>query len=166
MKKVLSGLPVVILALMVFVGSAFAAVTFDTATGQGFVGKGDVQLALSYNNSEMQKNAGNLLFTYETTEAYEITVTWVTGEGTRGEKTHLVSHKRTKSVDSNIAYEARKANQINGFFLKGFTKETVEGTIPAIGDQFPGNSGHIVTAVTLVPGSSTGGLFVNGVQIQ
>jgi hypothetical protein len=42
---------------------ANAAVTFDPATGTGFVGKGDVQTALKYNNTQLQKNASSLLFT-------------------------------------------------------------------------------------------------------
>src|SRR5919199_5346652 len=65
-----------VLALSLLVtarGVAYASVTFDptcpykpsNATGKcGFVGKGDVQLALGYNNTQMQKNAGNLHFTY------------------------------------------------------------------------------------------------------
>src|SRR5919198_969081 len=56
-----------------FAGVASAAVTFDpscpftpsNATGKcGFVGKGDVQTVLGYNNDKMQKNASKLAFTY------------------------------------------------------------------------------------------------------
>ena len=62
-----------IVAALALAGVAAASVTFDptcpytpsNGTGTcGFVGKGDVQLALGYNNSQMQKNAGSLLFTY------------------------------------------------------------------------------------------------------
>ena len=62
-----------VVAALTFAGVAAAAVTFDpscpytpsNATGQcGFAGKGDVQLALGYNNTQMQKNAGSLAFTY------------------------------------------------------------------------------------------------------
>ncbi|HSK25425.1 MAG TPA: hypothetical protein VK894_00765, partial [Jiangellales bacterium] len=49
-------------ALVLSGGVAQAAVTFDAATGEGFVGKGDVQLALGYNNKQLQDNAGSLEF--------------------------------------------------------------------------------------------------------
>ena len=41
---------------LAFASAANAAVTID-ATGKGFVGKGDVQTALGYNNTQMQANA-------------------------------------------------------------------------------------------------------------
>src|SRR5918996_945791 len=62
-----------VVAASVFAGVAVAAVTFDpacpytpsNATGAcGFVGKGDVQLALGFNNDKMQKAAKSLKFTY------------------------------------------------------------------------------------------------------
>ena len=42
--------------------AAQAAVTIDDA-GKGFIGKGDVQTALGYNNTQMQANASKLKFT-------------------------------------------------------------------------------------------------------
>src|SRR5688572_19435502 len=41
--------------------AAHASVTMDD-TGHGFVGKGDVQTALGYNNAQLQANAGTLTF--------------------------------------------------------------------------------------------------------
>lgn len=49
--------------LALTIPAANAAVTFDPATGTGFVGKGDVQTALGYNNAQLQKNASTLVFT-------------------------------------------------------------------------------------------------------
>ncbi|WP_423800203.1 hypothetical protein [Neobacillus sp. SAB-20_R2A] len=165
MKKILSGVAAGALALGIMASSAFAAVTIDPSTGKGFVGKGDVQTALGYNNAKMQAEANNLVFTYKSEETYAITVTWDTGEGTRGEETHYVAHERTSSVDSNVSYDPRKANQYTGFNLIGYEGILTEvGNIPAVGEEFPGNSGHTVTAVELV--SSTGGLYVNGVALQ
>ena len=43
-------------------GVASAAVTFDSDTGVGFVGKGDVQLAFGWNNTQLQKNAPGVAF--------------------------------------------------------------------------------------------------------
>lgn len=165
MKKILSGVAAGALALGIMASSVFAAVTFDSSSGTGFVGKGDVQTALGYNNAQMQKEANNLVFTYKAEDTYTITVTWDTGEGTKGEQTHYVTHERTSSIDSNVSYDPRKANQYTGFNLNGYENvtETV-GDIPSVGDEFPGQSGHIVTDVQVV--SSTGTLFVNGHAIQ
>lgn len=44
-------------------GTAAAAVTYDPATGYGFVGKGEVQIAYGWNNSTLQKNAKDVTFT-------------------------------------------------------------------------------------------------------
>lgn len=52
-------------ALALTIPAATAAVTVDSATGTGFVGKGDVQSALGYNNAELQRNAGSLAFTLQ-----------------------------------------------------------------------------------------------------
>ena len=49
--------------LALTIPAAHAAVTFDPATGTGFVGKGAVQSALGYNNAHLQKNASTLVFT-------------------------------------------------------------------------------------------------------
>ncbi|MCE7791523.1 hypothetical protein K8O68_03670 [Salipaludibacillus sp. CUR1] len=164
MKKVLSGLAAGVLAFSLFTSATFAAVSFDSSTGTGFVGKGDVQTALGFNNAQLQSNAGTLEFTYESVDTYAITVSWTTGEGTRGEKTHYVDHKRTSSVTSGVEYNARTAKQVNGFTLDGFDNPVVEGDIPQEGDQFPGNSGHTVVDVELVSSNST--LYVNGAALQ
>lgn len=166
MKKLFSGLAAGALAMGIMASSAFAAVTFDPVDGTGFVGKGDVQTALGWNNAELQKNAENLKFTYETQTVYEVTVTWTTGDGTKGEKTHTVEHKRTYSVNDIVDYGARIKNQVTGFNLLGFNSDLnpTFDEIPKVGDEYPGNSGHIVKLVELV--STTGGLYVDGILLQ
>ena len=73
MKKRIWALVAGVIAAGVLVASAAAAVSFDptcsltpsNGTGAcGFVGKGDVQSALGYNNPKMQANAGKLAFAY------------------------------------------------------------------------------------------------------
>jgi hypothetical protein len=164
MKKVLGGLAAGALAMGIFASSSLAAVTYDSTTGTGFVGKGDVQQVLGWNNAELQKQAGNLVFTYETVESYEITVEWTTGEGKKGQKTHTTDHKRTSEITSSLDSTARKANQFTGFFLNGVKEQTVSGAIPKLGEEYPGESGHIVTDVRVV--SSTSTLYVNGIPLQ
>ncbi|WP_368505291.1 hypothetical protein AB3N04_06515 [Alkalihalophilus sp. As8PL] len=164
MKKIVMGFAAGALALTVFSSSAFAAVTFDSTTGTGFVGKGDVQNALGLNNAQLQKEAADLKFTYESVDTYEITVEWTTGEGTRGEQTHTVEHNKTSSLTSDINSQSRTAKQINGFNLNGLSNTIAEGSIPKVGENFPGNSGHKVTEVNLV--SSTNTYYVNGVALD
>jgi hypothetical protein len=164
MKKILMGFAAGALALTVFSSSAFAAVTFDSTTGTGFVGKGDVQNALGLNNAQLQNQAAGLKFTYESVDTYEVTVEWTSGEGTKGEKTHIVNHKRNSSLTSDIIAQSRTAKQINGFNLTGLGDTIAEGAIPKVGDYYPGNSGHEVTNVNLV--SSTNTYYVNGVALD
>ena len=142
-----------------------AAVTLDSETGTGFVGKGDVQTALGLNNAGLQAVAENLVFTYNTVDSYVVTVEWITGEGTKGEQAHIVTHDIVWTLSGEVLYDAKKKNQFVGFNLNGFGSKTTAGDVPAIGDVYPGNSDHIVTSVELVS-SSTGGLYVNGVALQ
>lgn len=65
MRKLIIGGVVAAAAILTplgFASSANAAVAVD-GTGTGFIGKGDVQTALGYNNAQMQSNAGSLTFT-------------------------------------------------------------------------------------------------------
>lgn len=147
-------------ALLASTSYAFAAVTFDSATGTGFVGKGDVQLAFGWNNKQLQDNAGGVTFKYEFTETYEAVCTWTTGEGKKGEKTHNVSHTTSSSVASTLDYEPRTKNQISGFSLNGI-KATIEfGTVPEVGQGCMGNEGHDGVWTSVSKATSTGGLFV------
>lgn len=138
------------------------SVTFDPATGIGFVGKGDVQLAFGWNDQALQINAPSVGFTYNSTESYDAVCTWVTGEGTRGEKTHNVTFNKTTVVNSTIAYEARKNSQgkITGFNLTGLGTVTTDGVVPVVGGACLGE-GADGTYSSVTPTGSTGGLYVN-----
>lgn len=140
---------------------ATAAVTFDPATGSGFVGKGDVQLAMTWNNQQLQKNASGITFSYESEEDYSAECEWVTGEGTRGKKTHKVSHKQSTSVVNAVAYDARVKNQITGFNLKGFGVSSSSGSVPVVGGACPGNAGHGGTWSSVELTGSSSGLYVS-----
>jgi hypothetical protein len=141
--------------------AAFATVTFDPATGTGFVGKGDVQLALGWNNAQLQGNAKGATFSYNTSTDYSAVCTWTTGEGTRGEKTHDVTHNTTTSVTDSVGYNARVHAQIDGFNLTGFGATTSTGDVPVVGGPCPGNAGTDGTWSSVTAGATTGGLYVN-----
>lgn len=141
---------------------AFASVTFDPVTGLGFVGKGDVQTAFGWNNKQLQDNASGVTFTYNATDNYSAVCEWTTGEGTRGEQTHDVSHSRSNTVSSSITYDARVKNQITGFNLTGLgATTTTGGSLPVVGGPCPGNQGTDGVWISVTQTGSTGGLFVN-----
>lgn len=161
MKKVFALLSLVVLTAV----TSFASVTFDPATGKGFVGKGDVQSVLGLNNAQVQVLP--LTFTYESEQTYEVTVEWDNEVG----KNKVIEHKtitvrKTVEVTGEISYTARKQNQISGFFLTGYSGTVSEsGNVPVVGAPFnSGNDGKVITAVNLVS-SSNGGLKVNGVSL-
>lgn len=161
MKKSL----LVSLFLLSLVAVSWATVTFNPATGTGFVGKGDVQIAFGWNNAQLQNNARYVTFNWNAVDTYAAVCEWVTGEGTRGQQTHTVSIPRHTAVNASIAYDARVRNQITGFNLKGYGATVLEGVIPVVGEQCVSDNGSGIAqngvwiSVDLV--NSQGGLYVN-----
>jgi hypothetical protein len=146
----------------------FAAVTFDPATGTGFAGKGDVQLALGLNNAQLQAQAASLAFTYDGT-----TVTEVTWECTNASNEKVQERERTTTTSTQgvVSAVARVKNQITGFNLSGYSgssSSTSSSEGPAI-NSCPNTAGSwslTSPAGDPVVVSETGGLFVNGVALQ
>jgi hypothetical protein len=164
-RKLYLAMGIALVAMLVAATAAFATVTFDPATGKGFVGKGDVQLAFGWNNAQLQANGKLVSFTFNDTATYSAVCTFTTGEGTPGEQTHNISIPRHTSVISDVQYDARTHKQIDGYILKGFGATTPEGTVPVVGDACVGNDGGVAqngtwSSVTLVS-TSGGALFVN-----
>jgi len=143
--------------------AAVASVTFYPATGTGFVGKGDVQSAFGWNNAALQQNINGISFTYNSTVTYSGTCFWVTGPE-QNRKEHTVEHKKSTNVAGKVQWDARTHHQVDGIYLTGFG-DSVEsgGQIPVIGSPCPGNpgTGAVYIDVQVVPGSSTGGLYVH-----
>ena len=150
--------------------AALATVTFDPATGLGFVGKGDVQVALNLNNAQMQAKAGSLIFSYDDTAAYEATCSWITGEGTRGERTHNVSLPRHTRVTDSVSYDARTHKQVDGFILTGLGATSTTGTVPVLNEPCVDDNGDGIAqngtwSYVSDPISSGGVLSVNGIAL-
>lgn len=191
MKKFYSVLGMLVLTTI----ATYATVTFDPATGKGFVGKGDVQLALGFNNAQMQNNAQTLVFTYISSVTYNITETWATGNIDKpvSLESHEITITTIRSINAVINYDARTHKQVDGFILTGFAGDPV-----IIGDPLPqidqvyyttytwtdkkgttyttdsmpvdasGNlytEGYKKAVLSVEEVSSTGGLFVNGVAL-
>jgi len=151
--------------------TAWAAVTFNPADGTGFVGKGDLQLAFGWNNAQAQSSVGSVTYRYDGTEVYTAVCTWTTGEGTRGEQTHNVSHTKSAGISGTVLFDARKNSQgqITGVMLNGYYGQVTElGTAPVVGDPCPGNPGTdgVWTSVTLT--SASVGLYAtyNGTSVK
>ena len=138
---------------------AFAAVNFDASTGTGFVGKGDVQLAFSWNNSALQKNAAATTFSYNARDTYDVECEWTTTTGKGKEIYHDITIPKHVAINASVAYDARVKNQITGFNLNGFGTVQTTGEVPVEGGSCPGNHPGVITAVTST--GSTGGLHVN-----
>jgi len=163
--KIRSLLPVAALvAVTPFLISApaSAAVTFDAGTGVGFVGKGDVQLALGLNNAQIQNTP--VAFSYSSTSV--ASTTW-TCDRDAGPQTQERANTTTTTTQGVVSTVARVKNQITGYNLTGFSAGSsvvTEHEGPAIGSCPTG-----WTAIDLVEGEPEvigGGLFVNGVLLQ
>jgi len=147
---------------------AMASVTFDPATGTGFVGKGDVQTAFGFNNATMQAKATATTFSLQAIEVYSAVCTFTTGDGTPGERTHNVAHVKSSSVNATVAADPRRTGQWTGWYLTGFgAVTTAGGEVPVVGAPCPGNQGHdgVWTSVELTL-SQSGGLYatIDGVS--
>ena len=108
-----------------FTTTAYAAVTFDPTTGQGFVGKGDVQIAFNWNNKQLQQNAPGVSFEFES-----VTVTereW-TCTNDRNQNEQLRERETTTTTTGLVDSIARERNQITGFNLLGFDGEPTESS--------------------------------------
>lgn len=154
--------------------AAVAAITFDPATGVGFVGKGDVQYSLGgLNNAQIQ--ALPVSFTYSATSITE--VSWVC-TNTKNENTQERERTTTNSITGVVASVARVRNQITGYNLTGYVgtptvTSSSEGpalnSCPGDPGNPRGNGGDAWTLTTPAGDAetvvSTGGLLVNGVPL-
>lgn len=109
-------------AALAAVSTAAMATWSIDDSGKGFVGKGDVQLALGLNNAQMQAQVNGLTFKYSDT----VKVTAYCSkyhEETRNKEawTDYNDYDRTRSLKSNVAYDPRKGiKQYTGFNLTGW----------------------------------------------
>jgi hypothetical protein len=142
------------------------AINVDYSTGVGFVGKGDVQLALGLNNKQLQDQAASLEFTFNSEVVSE--VSW-TCTNSNNENTKVRERTTTITTEGIVSSIAREKNQITGFNLNGFTgtpttSSTSEGNEL---NSCPGGPWTLTTHAGAPEVISTdGGLKVNGVDLQ
>lgn len=142
--------------------AAYATVTFDPATGTGFVGKGDVQLVFGWNNAQLQNNAGSLSFSYQTESKYDATCEWTTTAGNGRIIYHDVTVNKTVQISDSVAYDARTHKQVDGFNLTGFGSVSQNIDTPVVGGACLGAGGQQGTWTSVALTSSSGGLYVSG----
>ena len=112
-------------AALTIAGAVFAAVTFDPATGTGFVGKGDVQLVFGWNNKALQDNAASVQFRANSTVVTERSWT-CTNENNQNEQVR--DRTTTTSIQGVVSSVARERNQITGFNLTGYSGAPTESS--------------------------------------
>ena len=108
-----------LVAALVVVGSALAAVTFNPETGEGFVGKGDVQTALNFKNAQMQAAHKEVTFKYVATATYAFDCEWWTGPE-HNLKRHETTLEAQTNVNASVASDSRKTGQWTGWNLLGY----------------------------------------------
>jgi len=147
--------------------AAWATVTFDSTTGSGFVGKGDVQLALGLNNAQMQAQAGSLSFTDQDIATYDVYC-----QNDNGHNVLEQTFPRQRHVNATVAYDARSHKQVDGFNLSGFSAgNTGNNPIDCPGGWTPDPQAALNAGVgdgttyIIVTSSSGAGLYVNGVLL-
>lgn len=141
-------------------------ITYDATTGRGFVGKGDVQFTLNYNNALMQQNADHLVFTQDSEDVYDVTVEWDTG-GKKETKHHIITQHKTTTLTDKVNYDTKVKKQVVGFILNGISSIVIQGeNVPSVGDitNASENTVKTVTKVELVSHTESG-LKVNGVLL-
>lgn len=131
-----SFIAVVVAASFIAVPMFSAVVWTDISAGTAFVGKGDVQLALGYNNKQMQSAEANLFFHFTDEASYALTC--VREEWTGGKEpklhTNVQNKTRTRQLSSALSYDSRKANQVTGFWLTGWSGvPVIDGSVPQCG---------------------------------
>lgn len=123
-KKMLAGVAIVG-GLIAGAAAVDAAVSFDAATGEGFVGKGDVQTAFGWNNKQLQDNADDVRFRASATIVTE--VSW-TCTNSNNDNEQVRERTTTTSTSGVVTSVARLRNQVTGFTLGGYDGTVVESS--------------------------------------
>lgn len=121
---------------------ATAAVTFDPGTGTGFVGKGDVQLAFGWNNSQLQTQAGGVSFATVSETVSEQSWECTNTKNEKTQERERTTTTTTSGVVSHVARDGKK--QVTGFNLTGYSPTATESSTtegPAVNScpATPGN---------------------------
>jgi hypothetical protein len=134
MKKTFATAAAAALGLALALGAAPANAYEIDSEGVGFVGKGEVQLALGINNAELQRIAEDV--TFEISAVTESSATW-TCDRDAGPQTQERSSTTTTTTSGVIETVTRDKRQVTGFLLEGLDGDatvTSEREGPAVGE--------------------------------
>jgi hypothetical protein len=149
-----SVLTATVLATALFATSASAEVTFNPATGTGFVGKGDVQSAFEWNDAGLQAHADGISFTFA------VSATWnVPCVNNKARTPVFHVFKRHTSFDAGIVAHVARENpndKVTGFILTGFDGSSSDNHNLSCPGIWEANG-----EPTLVSGSNGTSLFVH-----
>lgn len=127
--------------------AVMAAVTFDPETGNGFVGKGDVQTFEGWNNAQAQANAQYVEF-----RAYsESTNEWTCSKPHPQQDRDIVQERNNETTTQSLYTTVeRMRNQVTGFLLMLDNENTssdapATGSCPAAPSGFSLDEGSLVT---------------------
>jgi len=155
----------VFVGLMGLASPAIASVTFDPATGTGFVGKGDVQLVFNWNNKVLQDNASSVDFRVNSVSATTWTCTKIVVQG-NDETREIVQQRSTTTTNQGLVTTVARENSkgkdgaVTGFYLTGYEGTPVQATDgPAVG-SCPADPSGFVYDGNAVTTESGGGLQV------
>jgi hypothetical protein len=138
MKKALWAVSAAALAVVSTAAWATVTLTVNGDSATGFVGKGDVQSGFGLNNNQLQKDIDLVTFNFSDHVEISWTCSWVTGAGTRGEKTHVQDVDRSGSLMASFTDPSRKngnESQGTGWVLNGSVHVT--GSLNSIGSVIP-----------------------------
>ena len=170
MRKLYLAMGLALVAMLVAAGAAFAAYTFDPATGTGFVGKGDVQLIYGWNNQQLQANAKLVDFRASTTS--ETTWTCSRPAPTPNDPDREITQQRsttttTQGLATTVTRDTSKGKNgpVTGFNLTGYegtptvtTDGPAVGSCPATPSGFTFDEGSQVTT----PGATVLEVSIDG----
>jgi hypothetical protein len=119
--------------LMAVASPAMAVVTFDAATGTGFVGKGDVQTVFNWTNKALQTHASTVDFRVNSTSETTWTCTKLVEQGNDVIREIVQQRSGTSTTQGLVTTVARenskgKDGAVTGFYLKGYEGDAVSVT--------------------------------------
>jgi hypothetical protein len=147
--------------IAVITTAAYAEVIFNAGTGTGFVGKGDVQLALGYNNKQLQDNAESLSFTVESVSV----TTWLCYHT---DNPNAADQERSVAVTTRglLSHTERTRNQITGFGLDGYDGTPAVVTEGGVVGSCPNPNRELIEG-SIEEGEATNfTVWVNGVALN
>lgn len=145
------------LAIALAATSAFATVSFDSNTGTGKVGQGDIAPAFGWNAAQFQQNAAGVHFVYSSSDNYSAVCGWMAPSGP-GEQTQTVTISKTANINITMEYDSRTHKMVTGFILGGFAMTQQSGQTPSLGGMCQGPMAVMGTWKQVTPLSHSGTL--------